>query len=69
MMQPVPRAGSLAAARGARPNLMQASSPPPGPEAPCLSPEATPRRDEMMMLFHPYHKGSPLDGGPPYQAP
>ena len=23
----------------------------------------------MMMLFHPLCKGSPLDGGPPYQAP
>lgn len=31
--------------------------------------EATPWRNEIMMLFHTTHKGSSLDGGPPDQAP
>ena len=67
MMQPVPTAGSLGTARGARPYLKQVAPAESGD--PLHATEATPRRDEMMMLFHPLYKGSPLDGGPPYQAP
>ena len=31
-------------------------------------PETTSGRAGMTLLFHPLHKGSPLEGGPPWQA-
>ena len=50
---PVVEAGKIAAARSG---------------GPLADPEGTPRRDEMTVPCHPLHKGSPLGGGPPYQA-
>ena len=36
---------------------------------PLHAPEATQRRDEMMMIIPPLDKGDPLDEGLPYRPP